>query len=99
FSVTAQGQVDQNGAVVGQIALANLPAGQINALGNNLYTAAKPTAFSGQVVQGAYTTGNVDVTQQAMDMMQAQTSYQALAQLVQSDTTRMKTADSLSTLT
>lgn len=97
FSVDSQGAVRQGGQLVGQLALANLgPAGLTNA-GQGLYTApaAAVLPFAGSVVQGGVNLSNVDLVTQSTNMIQAQTSYQSLATLVNEESARLKTVDGL----
>lgn len=98
FSVNTAGQIMQNGRPVATLGLTDLANQGVKAMGNSVYLAPKRLAFTGQVVQGAINLSNSNMTQQTMTMMQAEQTYQALTTLVNEESSRLKTAGSLSVI-
>ncbi len=90
FTVSAAGQVMQNGVPVAQLALRTIAAGALTNLGGGLYGAPATVPYAGTVTQGALDTSNVNLTQAAMQMMQAASGYQALTTLVNEESARLK---------
>ncbi len=96
FTVNSSGQIMQNGKMVAALGLTDLANQGIQAVGNSLYQAPKRLPFTGQVVQGAINLSNGSMTGETMTMMQAEQTYQALTTLVNEESSRLKTAGSLS---
>ncbi|WP_242823987.1 flagellar hook-basal body protein [Sulfobacillus thermosulfidooxidans] len=96
FHVSPGGQITQNGQVVATLGLVDLPNQGIQALGNSLYQAPRRLPFTGQVMQGAVNTSNGNMTQETMTMMEAEQTYQSLTTLINEESSRLKTAASLS---
>lgn len=98
FTVDTKGNVSRGTTPIGQLALASLPAQGLKSVGQNLYQSATPKAYAGQVQQGAYNASGVNLAQQAVDLMQAEGRYQALAQSVNVSSGQLKSATSLGLL-
>lgn len=98
FSVSSNGTVAQNGKVLGQLAIFNLPAGPIKTLPGNLYQTAGAVPSTAQVVQGALNTSNVNLANQTVDLISAESSYQSLTAMVNEESSRLKTAATLGVL-
>ncbi len=98
FSVSPSGVISQGGTVLGQIGVFRLPAGQIKALGGSLYQAAGVTPLANPVIQGSLNTSNVNIVNQTVDLVSAQSSYQSLAAVVNEESTRMKATTALGVL-
>ena len=98
FSVSPSGSVSQGGTVLGHIAVFGLPPGQIKALGGSLYQSKGATPLANSVVQGSLNTSNVNIVNQAVDLVSAQSSYQSLAAVVNEESTRMKATTTLGVL-
>lgn len=96
FTVKAAGQILQQGRVVATLGLTDLANQGVKALGHNLYQAPKILPFTGQVAQGALNMSNGQVTSETLTMMQAEQTYQSLTTLVNTESSRLKTAASLS---
>lgn len=99
FSVSPTGVITQGNATIGTLALTNLSATGLAALGNNLYTSPTRTPFTGQVIQSSLNTSNVNVENSMVDMIDAQSWYQSLTQVVNEESKRLATAATLGELT
>ncbi len=98
FSVSPSGVVSQGGTALGQIAVFGLPAGNIKTLGAALYQTAGATPLANPILQGSLNTSNVNIVNQTVDLVSAQSSYQSLAAVVNEESTRMKAATALGVL-
>ncbi|MBX5467171.1 MAG: flagellar hook basal-body protein [Firmicutes bacterium] len=97
FTVAADGTVQQQGAVVGQIAVVALQPNSVVGLGQALYQGT-PGPSQATVVQGGLTQSNVSAVVSAERLLRAESAYQALTQVVNAESNRQKTADGLGTL-
>ncbi|MCY0865285.1 MAG: flagellar hook-basal body protein [Sulfobacillus sp.] len=94
FTVSPTGVISQNNQVVATLALTGLQPTGMTSLGNNLYRGT-PSPFTGSVEQGALNTSNVDLATAAAQLIEAQTRYQSLAQMVNEESNRLKAATTL----
>jgi flagellar basal body rod protein FlgG len=95
FTVSPTGVVTQGTTTVGTLALFDLPTAGLQSLGNDLYTSATTTPFTGQVVQSSLNTSNVNLPSEMTQMINAQSWYQALTQMVNEESKRLATAATL----
>lgn len=95
FSVSPQGVITQGNATVGTLALTNLSPQGLQALGNDLYTSPTRLPFTGQVIQSSLNTSNVNLSQSLVQMIDAQSWYQSLTQVVNEESKRLATAATL----
>lgn len=98
-SVNSQGVVSQNGKVVATLALTNLSGANLQAIGDNLYQGGARLPFTGQVEQSALNTSNVNLPEAMVQLIDAQSRYQSLTDLVNEESKRLSTAATLGMLT
>lgn len=99
FSVSPKGVITQGTTVVGTLGLADLPlTGVMKSLGQGIYSSPTRTPFTGQVVQSSLNTSNVNLEGSMAQMIDAQTWYQSLTQVVNEESTRLSTAATLGML-
>lgn len=98
FTVSPTGVVSQGQAVVGTLALTDLAATGLQPLGNDLYASPTKLPFTGQVVQSSLNTSNVNLPNEMVQMIDAQSWYQALTQMVNEESKRLATAATLGVL-
>jgi len=98
FTVSSTGVVTQGTKTVGTLALYDLPATGIQSLGNNLYTSGTRNAFTGAVVQSALNTSNVSMSGSMSQLIDAQSWYQALTQMVNEESKRLATVATMGIL-
>lgn len=98
FTVSPSGVITQGTKTVGTLALADLPPQGIQSLGNDLYSSPSRLPFTGQVVQSSLNTSNVNLSDSMVQMIDAQSWYQSLTQVVNEESKRLSTAAGLGTL-
>ncbi len=98
FSVSPSGVLTQGATTVGALALADLPRSGVQPLGNDLYKSPTRLPFTGQVVQSSLNTSNVNLADSMAQMIDAQSWYQSITQLVNEESKRLATAATLGTL-
>lgn len=98
FTVSPAGVVTQGTTAVGALALTDLPLTGIQSLGNDLYSSSSVLPFTGQVVQSSLNTSNVNLADSMSQMIDAQSWYQALTQVVNEESKRLATAATLGVL-
>lgn len=98
FTVSPLGVITQGNRTVGTLALTNLSPTGLKPLGNDLYTSAGILPFTGQVVQSALNTANVNLSESMVQMIDAQSWYQSLTQMVNEESKRLSTAATLGLL-
>ncbi len=96
FSVTPQGVLTQTGSAPQQIGLANL-AGTMTSQGQGILTGAR-APYQGTVQQGAVNSSNVALDTTLSSLITWQSAYQATAQVVTEEQTRLSTASALGSL-
>lgn len=98
FTVSPTGIVTQGNRTVGTIALTDLSPQGLVSLGNDLYTSPTRLPFTGQVVQSSLNTSNVNLSNSMVQMIDAQSWYQSLTQMVNEESKRLSTAATLGVL-
>jgi flagellar basal body rod protein FlgG len=98
FTVSATGVISQGNTAVATLALTDLSATGLTALGNDLYTSPTRLPFTGQVVQSSLNTSNVDLAQSMTQMIDAQAWYQSLTQVASEESKRLATTATLGML-
>lgn len=98
FTVSPTGVISQGTTTVGTLGLTDLPLTGLQSLGNDVYSSATRIPFTGQVVQSSLNTSNVNVTDAMTQMIDAQTWYESLTQVVSEESKRLATAATLGIL-
>lgn len=98
FSVSPAGVITQGNTKVATLALTNLATKGMISLGNNLYTSPTRLPFTGQVLQSSLNTSNVNLAQSTVDLIDAQSRYQSLTQVINEESNRLATAATLGVL-
>ncbi|NMP23073.1 flagellar hook-basal body protein [Sulfobacillus harzensis] len=98
FTVSPTGVITQGTTTVGALALTNLSPVGLKALGNDLYTSPTRLPFTGQVLQSAVNSSNVNVADEMVQMIDAQSRYQSLTEMVNEESKRLSTAATLGVL-
>lgn len=98
FTVSSQGVITQGNTTVATLALTDLSPNGLKPLGNDTYTSAARLPFNGQVVQSALNTSNVNLSTDMVKMIDAQSWYQSLTQLVNEESKRLSTVATLGVL-
>lgn len=97
FSVSPTGVVSQGNATAGQLALTNL-RGPLKSQGQNLYTGGAKSPFTGSVLQSSLNTSNVNLAEESTAMIEAESRYQSLTEMVNEESTRLQSAAGLGIL-
>ncbi|MCY0899161.1 MAG: flagellar hook-basal body protein [Firmicutes bacterium] len=98
-SVNSAGVITQGGKVVATLALTNLSPVNLKAIGNNLYQGGARLPFTGQVEQSALNTSNVNLSEAMVQLIDAESRYQSLTDVVNEESKRLSTAATLGMLT
>ncbi len=98
FSVSPSGVITQGNTTVGTLALTDLSPQGLTSLGGNLYTSPTRLPFTGQVIQSSLNTSNVNLPNSLVQMVDAQSWYQSLTQMVNEESKRLSTAVTLGML-
>lgn len=97
FTVTAAGVINQSGSAPQQIGLTDLKAQGLKALQNGLLTGTR-APYQGAVLQGAVNRSNVSLTHAVSSLVKWQSAYQANAQVVSEEQTRLNLASQIGQL-
>ena len=97
ITVSAAGVLSQAGVAPQQIGLTDLTQGSVQSQGQGMFTGTR-AAYQGTVQQGAFNSSNVALDTTLSSLVTWQSAYQATAQVVTEEQTRLTTASALGSL-
>lgn len=95
FTVSPTGVITQGNTTVATLGLTDLSPQGLKPLGNDLYTSPTRLPFTGQVIQSSLNTSNVNMSQSLVQLIDAQSWYQSLTQVVNEESKRLSTVATL----